>query len=130
MRSQEDAPEEGATITRDEAQAWFTRFLLHRVRRDDYTSTTQLDLIEKSIPREILDEYLQVLVDKVARDTFPSVPLLYRIQHLIKRLPHLGYDHRPPRAGRDDTDRARRHRPQPARRPTPRNRPADDDLSR
>ena len=71
MRSQEDAPEEEATITRDEAQAWFTRFLLHRVRRDDYPSTTQLDLIEKSIPREMLDEYLQVLVDKVARDTFP-----------------------------------------------------------
>ena len=63
-----------AAITRDEAQAWFTRFLLRRVGRDEYPSTTQLDLIEKSIPRELLDEYLRVLVDKVAHDRFPSIP--------------------------------------------------------
>ena len=37
-------------MTRDEARAWFTRFLLERVRREDYPSTTQLDLIEESIP--------------------------------------------------------------------------------
>jgi hypothetical protein len=52
----DDAPE--AAITRDEAEAWFTRFLFRRVGRDEYPSTTQLDLIEKSIPRELLDEYL------------------------------------------------------------------------
>jgi hypothetical protein len=103
--SPDDAPEEGATLTRDEAQAWFTRFLLRRIRRDDYPSTTQLDLIEKSIPRELLAEYLHVLVDKVAHDIFPSVPLLRRIQHLIERLPHsAGYEHRPHRAGREDTE--------------------------
>jgi hypothetical protein len=104
MVGRDDAPEEGAAITRDEAQAWFTRFLLRRVGRDDYPSTTQLDLIEKSIPREMLDEYLWVLVDKVAHDRFPSAPLLRRIQHLIERLPHSGYGHRPRRAGRDDTE--------------------------
>ena len=94
MASQHDTPQEGAAIDRDEAQAWFTRFLLRRVRRDDYPSTTQLDLIEKSIPREMLDQYLRVLVDKVAHDMFPSIPLLRRIQHLIERLPHSGYGHR------------------------------------
>ena len=52
----DDTPE--AAITRDEAQAWFTRFLLRRVDRDEFPSTTQLDLIEKSIPRQLLDEYL------------------------------------------------------------------------
>ena len=93
-----------AAITRDEAQAWFTRFLFRRVGRDEYPSTTQLDLIEKSIPRELLDEYLGVLVDKVAHDRFPSVPLLRRIQHLIECLPHTGHPHRPRRAGRDDTE--------------------------
>jgi hypothetical protein len=102
--SQDDAPEEGAAITRDEAQEWFARFLLRRVRRDDYPSTTQLDLIEKSIPREMLAQYLRVLVDKVAHDKFPSVPLLRRIQHLIERLSHSGYEYRPRRAGREDTE--------------------------
>jgi hypothetical protein len=100
----DNAPEERAAITRDEAQAWFTRFLLRRVRRDDYPSTTQLQLIEKSISREMLGQYLRILVDKVDRDTFPSVPLLRRIQHLIERLPHTGYHHRTHRAGRDDTE--------------------------
>jgi hypothetical protein len=101
MASRDDALEEGAAINRAEAQAWFTRFLLRRVRRDDYPSTTQLDLIEKSIPRDMLDEYLRVLVDKVAHDMFPSIPLLRRIQHLIERLPHSGYGHRRPRAEDD-----------------------------
>jgi hypothetical protein len=95
----DDAPE--ATITRDEAQAWFTRFLLRRVGRDEYPSTTQLDLIEKSIPRGLLDDYLRTLVDKVAHDRFPSVPLLRRIQHLIECLPHTEHHHRPRRAERD-----------------------------
>src|SRR3954453_18492101 len=104
MASRDDAPEEGAEINRAEAQAWFTRFLLRRVRRDDYPSTTQLDLIEKSIPREMLDEYLRVLVDKVAHDMFPSVPLLRRIQHLIECLPHTEHQHQPRRAQRDDPD--------------------------
>ena len=107
MVGRDDAPDEGAAITRDEAQEWFTQFLLRRVRRDDYPSTTQLDLIEKSIPRELLDEYLRVLVDKVAHDRYPSIPLLYRIQHLIKHLPHSGYEHRPYRAEREDTEHNR-----------------------
>ena len=98
----DDAPE--TAITRDEAQAWFTRFLLRRVGRDEYPSTTQLDLIEKSISRELLDDYLRVLVDKVAHDRFPSVPLLRRIQHLIECLPHTQHQHRLRRAGRDDTE--------------------------
>jgi hypothetical protein len=93
VHERDDAPEETAEITRNEARTWFARFLLRRVRRDDYPSTTQLDLIEKSIPREMLPQYLRVLVDKVAHDMFPSIPLLRRIQHLIEHLPESG--HRP-----------------------------------
>jgi hypothetical protein len=96
--NRDDAPDEAAEVSRNEAQAWFTRFLLRRVRRDDYPSTTQLDLIEKSIPREMLPQYLRVLVDKVAHDMFPSVPLLRRIQHLIEHLPDSGHRPRPSRA--------------------------------
>jgi hypothetical protein len=80
-------------MTRDEARAWFTRFLLERVRREDYPSTTQLDLIEESIPRRMLPEYLRVLGDKVTHDRFPSIPLLQRIQRVIDDLPHS--DHEP-----------------------------------
>ena len=115
MVGRDDGPEEGAAITRDEAQAWFTQFLLRRVRRDDYPSTTQLDLIEKSIPRELLDEYLRVLVDKVAHDRYPSIPLLYRNPApdlaptaLRIRTPATPRRTRGHRTQRDDNDRARR----------------------
>jgi len=106
--TRDDAPEQAAEISRHEAQAWFTRFLLRRVRRDEYPSTTQLDLIEKSIPREMLPQYLRVLVDKVAHDMFPSIPLLRRIQHLIEHLP--GSDHRPRSRHAEHDDGAEAHR--------------------
>jgi hypothetical protein len=102
VRNRDDDRDDAADITRDEARAWFTRFLLRRVRQDDYPSTTQLDLIEKSLPREMLPQYLRVLVDKVAHDTFPSIPLLRRIQHLIEHLPRSGHRPRPRRTEIDD----------------------------
>ena len=127
MRTDDDR-EDAADITGDEARAWFTRFLLRRVRRDDYPSTTQLDLIEKSIPREMLPQYVRVLVDKVAHDMFPSIPLLRRIQHLIERLPASGHQPRPHRTEHDDVAstrddesglRAAEDEPTPADRPRP-----------
>ena len=65
------------------------------------SSTIESDL---RLVYRLLDEYLRVLVDKVAHDRFPSVPLLRRIQHLIECLPHIGHPHRPRRAGRDDPE--------------------------
>ena len=107
MPDRDDTPDDAAEITRSEAQAWFTRFLLRRIRREDYPSTTQLDLIEKSIPREMLPQYLRVLVDKVAHDMFPSIPLLRRIQHLIEHLPN--WRHRPRPRRPEDGDSASAH---------------------
>ena len=61
-------------------------------------------LLEKSIPRDLLDEYLRVLVDRVAHDGIRASPCSTEIQHLIKHLPHSGYEHRPHRAEREDTE--------------------------
>lgn len=82
---------------RDEARIWFVRFLLRRVRADIYPSTTYLDLIETMIPRHMLDEYLEVLVDKVDSDRYPSLDLLRRIQRVIECLPRrdIGCDEEP-----------------------------------
>ena len=127
MRNRDDDRDDAADITRDEAQAWFTRFLLRRVRRDDYPSTTQLDLIEKSLPREMLPQYLRVLVDKVAHDMFPSIPLLRRIQHLIEHLPRSG--HRP-RPGRTDDDEVASAHNQESGAPSSEDEPAPADRPR
>ena len=74
-------------MTRDEARGWFIQLLLEKVRDDPYPSATQLALIEESIPPEMLSDYLEVLMDKVAQDTVPSIPMLQRIQRVAETLP-------------------------------------------
>ena len=46
-----------------------------KVRADTYPSTTDLDLIEAVIPRHMLDEYVEILIDKVDDDRYPSIDL-------------------------------------------------------
>jgi hypothetical protein len=74
-------------MTRDEAQAWFVQLLMDNVRRDPYPSATQMTLIEQSLPREMVPEYLGILMDKVAKDNVPSLMMLRRIQNVAATLP-------------------------------------------
>ena len=75
-------------MRRDEARMWFVRYLMRKVRADTYPSTTDLDLIEAVIPHHMLDEYVEILIDKVDDDRFPSICLLRRINRIIECLPH------------------------------------------
>jgi hypothetical protein len=79
---------EEANVRRDEARIWFVRFLMRKVRADTYPSTTELDLIEAMIPRHMFDEYLEILIDKVDDECYPSISLLRRIKRMIECLPH------------------------------------------
>jgi hypothetical protein len=74
-------------MTQDEAQAWLVRLLLEKVRNDRYPSGTHLMLIEESIPEEMVEDYLEILMEKVAEDNVPSVPMLRRIQRVGRSLP-------------------------------------------
>ena len=74
-------------MTRDEAQAAFVELLLERVRQDQYPSWTQMNLIEESIPQEMVPDYLEVLAEKVMGDAFPSIPMLRRMQRVAQSLP-------------------------------------------
>jgi hypothetical protein len=74
-------------MTRDEAQGWFVQLLLDKVRQDHYPSATQLAMIEETIPREMLPDYLEVLMEKVSGDSIPSVGMLRRIQRVAESLP-------------------------------------------
>jgi hypothetical protein len=70
-------------MTSDETTgASFVRFLLDKVRQDPYPSREQLDLIEESIPPEMVPDYVQVLIDKAAESEFPSNDMLRRIQRM------------------------------------------------
>jgi len=41
---------------------------MRKVRADTYPSMTDLDLIETVIPHHMLDEYVEILIDKVDDD--------------------------------------------------------------
>jgi len=74
-------------MTRDEAQGWLAQTLLDKIRNDPYPSATQMALVEEVIPREMVPDYLQALIDKVAQDDCPSIPMLKRIARVAETLP-------------------------------------------
>jgi hypothetical protein len=74
-------------MTRDEARGWLAETLMEKVRSDRYPSATQLAIIEEVLPRQMIADYLQILLDKAAQDTIPSIPLLRRISRIADSLP-------------------------------------------
>jgi hypothetical protein len=76
-------------VSRMEAEAAFSRLLLEHVREDTYPSVTQMTLIEESIPLEMVDEYLEILLTKVQNTRNPSIPMMRRIQRVAEALPRV-----------------------------------------
>ena len=74
-------------MTRDEALGVITNLLLEKVREDQYPSGAQMDLIEASIPHSMISDYVEVLVEKITQDTYPSLPMIARLQRVANRLP-------------------------------------------
>jgi urease gamma subunit len=74
-------------MTRGEAQQVIAEFLMERVRADHYPSTTQMAMIEQLIQRDKVPEYLDILIEKVAADAWPSLDLLRRIMRVAETLP-------------------------------------------
>jgi hypothetical protein len=74
-------------MTRDEANAQIADMLMEKVRGDRYPSATQMAMLEEILPRDMVPDYLDVLLEKVAEDTVPSIPMLRRIQRVAAQLP-------------------------------------------
>ena len=74
-------------MNRDEAQAQIVETLMDKIRADRFPSATQMAILEEVIPREMIPDYLDILLDKIAEDTVPSIPMLRRIQRVSDRLP-------------------------------------------
>ncbi|AEA24588.1 hypothetical protein ACFQ34_13000 [Pseudonocardia benzenivorans] len=60
----------------------FIRLLLDTVRDDPYPSGTQLDMIEQSIPPDMVPEYVELLAQKSREGAFPSTDVLRRMQRM------------------------------------------------
>jgi hypothetical protein len=66
----------------------YVQLLIDKVRDDLYPSVNHMDLIEATVGSgEQLAEYLDALMDKVEETTFPSLPMLRRIQRIVAQLP-------------------------------------------
>jgi hypothetical protein len=61
--------------------------LLEKVRQERYPSSTQMDIIEQVLPSPLLSRYVEILLEKVAQDDRPSIPMIQRIQRLISIMP-------------------------------------------
>jgi len=71
---------------RTEAQTALAHVLLEHVRRDRHPSATQMSILEQVIPPQLVEEYIEVLLEKVASDSSPSIPLLRRLQRVTDGL--------------------------------------------
>jgi len=71
---------------RFEAQAAVANFLMDRIRTDRYPSEAHLRLVEQVIPRPLVRDYLNILLEKVLADDHPSVPMLRRIVRVAQSI--------------------------------------------
>jgi len=71
----------------EQTRAEFIQMLLERVRMEPYPSREQLDLIEKSVPPEMVADYARVLMEKASQEPYPSEDILQRIRRMTEPLP-------------------------------------------
>ena len=93
-------------MNREDAQGWLAEVLMDKVRRDRFPSPTQLSMIEEVIPRSMLPDYLELLIEKAEQDAMPSIPMLRRIKAVSDALPSNGAvsGALPSNGGEDDED--------------------------
>ena len=65
-----------------DAQTALAQLLIDKVREDTYPSSTHMTILEQTLPPDLRDEYMEVLLQKVVADRHPSISMLRRIQRL------------------------------------------------
>jgi hypothetical protein len=70
-----------------EDRAAFAQILMDRVRADPYPSNNMMNIIEAVVPPQLVEDYLDILLEKVVDERFPSIPMLRRIQRVVSSMP-------------------------------------------
>ena len=70
-----------------EARAVLAGMLLKRVKEDRYPSSTEMSLIEEIIPPQLLPRYVDLLLDKMAQESRPSISMIHRLNRVINSMP-------------------------------------------
>jgi hypothetical protein len=55
------------------------RLLLGKVADDPYPSATMLDLVEALLEPDEVSAYAELLMQRIRRDNYPSIPLMQRV---------------------------------------------------
>jgi hypothetical protein len=61
----------------------YAEMLLERISRDQYPSSTHMDLLEAIAPPRVLLQFIFQLIERIEADEYPSVPMMERAQRLI-----------------------------------------------
>jgi hypothetical protein len=69
-----------------ENRAAFARILMDMIERDRYPSPAQMDILENVIPAPLVPDYMNILLEKVMDDRFPSIPMLRRIMKVANSM--------------------------------------------
>jgi hypothetical protein len=75
-----------AVNDRAEAQVAVANFLLERIRQDQYPSETMMNMLEQFIPRVMARQYVNVLLEKVVSESFPSISMLARLIRIVEEM--------------------------------------------
>jgi hypothetical protein len=70
----------------NENRAAFARILMAMIERDRHPSPAQMEILENVIPAELVPDYLDILLEKVIDDRFPSVSMLRRIMRVANSI--------------------------------------------
>ena len=63
----------------DEIRRELLDMLLTKVEQDRFPSATMMDLIEELMGPDERSIYVRVLIDKIRRDAYPSIPMMRRV---------------------------------------------------
>jgi hypothetical protein len=69
-------------MNRPEARAAYLQILMERVRQARHPSEDHMALLEQALPPQLLPDYIEILVEKVANDPNPSISMLKRVGRL------------------------------------------------
>ena len=62
----------------------FVANLIAHVAGDRYPSSTMMDQIEQALTPRLYETYVQVLLEKIGSDLFPSPELIKRVSSLVR----------------------------------------------
>jgi hypothetical protein len=66
-------------------QERYGEVLLDHIRADRYPSVTHMNMLEQIATPRMLVEYTLHLFERIEGETYPSVPMLQRVQGLVAR---------------------------------------------